>query len=159
LQRRQVRLLRPRSLMTRGKFAEAHEQLHLAAEQDPLSVAAPFDEFFAYNFERDIAGEQKMLQQMVRVQPDFVGVRALNVVLSVEQHDCAAARTDAGWLGKTYTYPESNADDACVCGGMLGRSGRGTPADPADGGAGEPRRISWQSRMHCYTIRMMRSRS
>ncbi len=91
------------SLATRGRFAEAHQQLRLAAEQDPLSVAPPFDEFFTYDFERNVAGQKQMLQQMMRLQAGFVGARALNVVLSVEEHDCGAARTEADWLSRNYS--------------------------------------------------------
>ncbi len=89
-------------LMTQGRFAEAHEQLHTAAEQDPLSIAPPFNEFFAYNFERDVAGQKRMLQQMLRLQPNFLGGHALTVVFSVEQHDCTTAGKEADWINKKY---------------------------------------------------------
>lgn len=90
------------SLTTRGRFAEAHAQLHQAAEQDPMSIAAPFDEFFAYNFERDVAGEKQVLEQMRRLQPNFPGLHALAVVMAVQQHDCATAQSEADWMGKRY---------------------------------------------------------
>jgi TolB-like protein len=90
------------SLMTRGRFAEAHEQLRLAEEQDPLSVGPLFDEFYVYNFERNTAGEKDMLAEMQRVQPNFLGVYGLNVVTSVQQRDCGTARREADWAGKNY---------------------------------------------------------
>ncbi|HEX4007619.1 MAG TPA: hypothetical protein VHX60_15695 [Acidobacteriaceae bacterium] len=91
------------SLATQGRFAEAHEQLRLAAEQDPLSVAPPFDESFVYSFDRNVAGERKMLAEIAHIQPDFIGVRAMDAVLSVQEKDCPSARREADWLGKTYT--------------------------------------------------------
>jgi serine/threonine-protein kinase len=98
------------SLATRGRFAEAHDQLVLAAEQDPLSVVPPFDEFFAYNFERNVPGQKQALQRMLQIRPDFLGAHALSVVMSVEQRDCATARTEADYLAKTYpTVPATHA--------------------------------------------------
>ncbi|MFZ0688468.1 MAG: hypothetical protein WAM68_01475, partial [Acidobacteriaceae bacterium] len=108
------------SLATRGRFGEAHEQLHLAAEQDPLSVIPPFDEFFAYNFERNVPGQKQVLQEMLQLHPSFLGAHALTVVMSVEQHDCATARTHADYLGKMYpNVPASQATlaYAAACGG------------------------------------------
>ncbi len=90
------------SLATRGHFNEAHEQIHLAAEQDPLSVLPPFDEFFTYNFERDVPGEKKAIQQMLSIRPDYLGARALAVVMDVQQHDCQGARSEADWFEKNY---------------------------------------------------------
>ena len=90
------------SLATRGRFAEAHTQLRLATEQDPLSVTAPFDEFFVYNFEGDVAGQKQVLQRMLQLRPDFLGAHALMVVMAVEQHDCGTARREADWIAKTY---------------------------------------------------------
>jgi TolB-like protein len=90
------------SLATRGRFGEAHEQLHTAAEQDPLSVLPPFDEFFAYNFERNVPGQKQVLQQMLQIRPNFLGAHVMTVVMAVEQNDCGTARTEADYLGKTY---------------------------------------------------------
>jgi TolB-like protein/Tfp pilus assembly protein PilF len=90
------------SLATRGQFAEAHRQFHLAAEQDPLSIVPPFDEFFAYNFERNVSGQKQVLQRLLQIRPGFLGAYALTVVMSVQQHDCATARTNADWLLKAY---------------------------------------------------------
>ncbi|MGB7134431.1 MAG: hypothetical protein WBD46_04045, partial [Acidobacteriaceae bacterium] len=90
------------SLATRGRFAEAHAQLRLAAEQDPMSPAPALNEFFTYNFERNVAGQRKMIAEMMRLQPDWVGGRLLHVVLSVQQKECATARSEADWAGKNY---------------------------------------------------------
>jgi TolB-like protein len=108
------------ALTTRGQFNEAHSQFHLAAEQDPLAVVPPFDEFFAYNFERNVPGQKQVLQRMLQLHPDFLGAHALTVVMTVEQHDCAAARTEADWLLKTYpTVPaaQSTLAFAAACAG------------------------------------------
>jgi TolB-like protein len=90
------------SLTTRGRFAEAHIQLRQAAEQDPLSLAPPFDEFFTYGFERDLAGQKQALQRMMQISPDFLGAHALVVVMAIEQNDCGTARHEADWIAKTY---------------------------------------------------------
>jgi TolB-like protein/Tfp pilus assembly protein PilF len=108
------------ALTTRGQFAEAHSQFHLAAEQDPLALVPPFDEFFAYNFERNVSGQKQVLQRMLQLRPDFLGAHALTVVMSVEQHDCATARTEGDWLLKTYpTVPatQSALAYAAACAG------------------------------------------
>jgi hypothetical protein len=49
-----------------------------------------------------MTGEKEMLAEMTRIQPNFVGVRALTVVMSVQQPDCATARREADWVGKNY---------------------------------------------------------
>ena len=90
------------ALTTRGQFSEAHRQFHLAAEQNPLAVIPPFDEFFAYNFERNVSGQKQVLQRMLQLRPDFLGAHALTVVMSIEERDCATARTEADWLERTY---------------------------------------------------------
>ncbi len=98
------------ALTTRGQFSEAHSQFHLAAEQDPLAVVPPFDEFFAYNFERNVPGQKQVLRRMLQLHPNFLGAHALTVVMTVEQHDCATARTEADWLLKTYpTLPATQS--------------------------------------------------
>jgi TolB-like protein/Tfp pilus assembly protein PilF len=107
------------ALASRGRFAEAHEQIRLAAEQDPLSVLPPFDDFFAYNFERNVSGERMAIEQMLRIHPDFLGAHALAVVMDVQQHDCRAARAEADYLEKTYpTVPatEATLSFAAACG-------------------------------------------
>ena len=101
------------SLATRGRFAESHRQLHLAAEQDPLSIVPPFDEFFTYNFERNVPGEKQVLQRLLEIRPNFLGAHALIVVMSVEQNDCSTARSEANWLAKTYpSVPATPATQA-----------------------------------------------
>lgn len=90
------------SLATRGRFPEAHTQLRMAAEQDPMSPAPPFNEFFTYNFERNVAGQREMIAEMMRVAPNFVGARGLTVVLAVQQHDCRTARTEADWVSANF---------------------------------------------------------
>jgi len=98
------------SLTTRGRFAQAHEQLHLAADQDPLAIAAPYDEFFTYNFERDGPGEKRVLDEMNRLQPNFVGEHALTVVMAVQEHDCSTAQTEADWMARSYaTLPATQS--------------------------------------------------
>lgn len=89
-------------LATRGRFAEAHEQLQAAAEEDPLSIAPPFDEFFTYNFQRDVPGQKRMVAQMQRLRPNFPGGPALAVVAAVQQHDCATAGQQAELLNRKY---------------------------------------------------------
>jgi TolB-like protein/Tfp pilus assembly protein PilF len=90
------------SLATRGRFTEAHEQDRLAAEQDPLSETPPLDEFFAYNFERKLDGQKKVLARMLKIRPDFLGAHALTVVMAVQQRDCATTRSEADWIANTY---------------------------------------------------------
>lgn len=90
------------ALATRGRFAEAHEQLRLAAEQDPLSVLPPFDEFIAYYFERDLAGQQKDIQRLEQINPQFMGGPAWTLVGAMARHDCAVVLSGASRFAKTY---------------------------------------------------------
>jgi serine/threonine-protein kinase len=90
------------SLATRGRFAEAHEQLHLAAEQDPLSVLPPFDEFLASYLERDKAGQQRALDRLHQINPQFFGGPAWTLVGAMARHDCPAVLGDASRFAMTY---------------------------------------------------------
>ncbi len=90
------------SLATRGRFAEAHEQLRLAAEQDPLSVLPPFDEFLTSYLERDQAGQQKALDRLHQINPQFFGGSAWTLVGAMARHDCTVVLGDASRFAKTY---------------------------------------------------------
>ncbi|HVN93018.1 MAG TPA: hypothetical protein VMT38_04955 [Terracidiphilus sp.] len=84
------------ALTTRGRFADAHEQFRQAAELDPLSAGVPFNEFFAYNFERDVAGEVRVLNRLREIRPDYFGGPALTLVMAMGRHDCATVRAKVG---------------------------------------------------------------
>jgi TolB-like protein/tetratricopeptide (TPR) repeat protein len=90
------------SLATRGRFADAHEQLRLAAEQDPLSILPPFDEFLASYLERDVAGQQRALDRLHQINPQFFGGPAWTLVGAMARHDCAAVLGNATQFAKTY---------------------------------------------------------
>jgi len=90
------------SLATRGRFVEAHEQLRLAAEQDPLSILPPFDEFLASYLERDQAGQQRVLDRLHQINPQFFGGPAWTLVGAMARHDCATVLGDATRFAKTY---------------------------------------------------------
>jgi TolB-like protein len=90
------------SLASRGRFAEAHEQLRLAAEQDPLSIVPPWDEFFAYSFERDAAGQKKSVARLVEIQPGSISGHLVEVVMDAGLHDCGALREESAWLNKNF---------------------------------------------------------
>ncbi len=90
------------SLATRGRFAEAHEQFRLAAEQDPLSVVPPFDEFVAYYLERDEAGQQKSIERIEKINPQFFGGPGWALVGAMARGDCATVVKNAGPFVKAY---------------------------------------------------------
>lgn len=90
------------SLATRGRFAEAHEQFRLAAEQDPLSIVPPFDEFVAYYFERDQAGQQKEIERLKQINPQFFGGPGWALVSAMARGDCGTVEKDAGPFVKSY---------------------------------------------------------
>jgi hypothetical protein len=87
---------------TRGHFTEARKHHLLAAEQDPVSILQPFEEFFTHNFGQDAMGEEKALQKVLRIRPTFIGAHALFVVITVEQRDCHAARAEADWIVESW---------------------------------------------------------
>jgi adenylate cyclase len=83
------------SLATRGRFAEAHEQLRLAAEQDPLSVVPPFDEFLAYYLEGNVAGQQKAIERLEQINPQFFGGPVWALVGAMSRSDCTTVVKNA----------------------------------------------------------------
>ncbi len=90
------------SLASRGRFAEAHEQFRLAAEQDPLSIVPPFDEFIAYYFERDLTGQQKSIQRLEQINPQFFGGPTWALVGAMARFDCATVVKNADSFVKTF---------------------------------------------------------
>ena len=90
------------SLATRGRFAEAHEQVRLAAAEDPLSVVPPFEEFVAYYFERDQAGQQKSVERMEQINPQFFGGPGWALVGAMARHDCTTVIKDVPQFVKAF---------------------------------------------------------
>ena len=90
------------ALATRGRFAEAHEQFRQASELDPLSVALPFNEFFAYNFERDVVGQQRIIDRMYQIQPNFLGAHLVAASMAGELRECGKTRKEADFLTRNY---------------------------------------------------------
>ncbi|HEY1805872.1 MAG TPA: hypothetical protein VGG45_15475 [Terracidiphilus sp.] len=90
------------SLATRGRFAEAHAQVRLAAQQDPLSVVPPFEEFVAYYFERNQAGQQKAVQRMEQINPQFFGGPGWALVGAMARHDCGTVVKDVPLFVKAF---------------------------------------------------------
>ena len=90
------------SLATRGRFAEAHEQFRLAAEQDPLSIVPPFDEFIAYYFERDLTGQQKSIQRLEQINPQFFGGPVWTLVGAMARSDCPTVVKNADPFVKAF---------------------------------------------------------
>lgn len=87
-------------LATRGRFSEAHEQLHLAAQQDPLAVTPAFNEWFVYYFERNLSGQKEMVRNMFRIHPNFYGAHAMNQSIALQMRDCGTVRQEADWFSK-----------------------------------------------------------
>lgn len=107
-------------LATRGRFAEAHEQLRLAAQQDPLAVTPAFNEWFVYYFERNLNGQKEMVRNMLRIHPNFYGAHAMNQSIALQQRDCTAARQEADWFSKylpMLPVTQSMLFDAAWCSG------------------------------------------
>ncbi len=90
------------SLATRGRFAEAHQQLRNAQDLDPLAMVPYFDEIFVYLFERDYSAEQHLMDRMLQLSPDYIGTRIMIVDMEVVQHRCAEALTEAKLSAQKY---------------------------------------------------------
>lgn len=112
-------------LATRGRFAEAHEQLRLAAQQDPLAATPAFNECFVYYFERNIDGQKAAVRAMLRVAPHFYGAHAMNQTIALEQKDCARTQQEAEWFRKALPalpVTQSSLFNAAVCRGNRGEA-------------------------------------
>jgi TolB-like protein/Tfp pilus assembly protein PilF len=86
-------------LATRGRFKEAHEQLRLAQDLDPLGAGPVTNEAMTYLFERRFDDARRLLEQVLMSRSPLdahilLGVAALN------KHDC----------GETASQFESVAD-------------------------------------------------
>jgi TolB-like protein/Tfp pilus assembly protein PilF len=107
------------SLATRGRFAEAHEQLRSAQDLDPLATVPYFDEVFVFLFERNFSAEHHLTDRMLQLNPDYVGTRIMIVDMKVVQHQCPDALTEAKLAVQKYPAPVTNMAMAMAyaCGG------------------------------------------
>ena len=108
------------ALATRGRFAEAHEQLRLAAQQDPLAVTPAFNEWFVYYFERNLEGQKEMVRNMLRIHPNYFAAHVMNQSIALQQKDCGTARREADWFVKnlpTLPVTQSMLFGAAWCSG------------------------------------------
>ena len=107
------------SLATRGRFAEAHEQLRIAQDVDPLATLPYFDEVLVLLFEKNYSAEQHLLERMLQLNPDYVGTRIMIVDMDVVQHRCPEALTEAKVAAQKYPAPVTKiaVAMAMACGG------------------------------------------
>jgi TolB-like protein len=92
-------------LLTRGRFEEGMAHIQAALELDPLGMAPRMSEFFGYYFQRRYADARSVLDDALKLSPDFLAAHALRGLAATMQHDCAESSAESEWLAKHFPSP------------------------------------------------------
>jgi serine/threonine-protein kinase len=102
------------ALASHGQFSEAHEQLALAEDIDPLGMAPRFNEMFAYYLEHRYGDAKSMLKTMLQMHPDLLSAQLLLGLIATVEHDCNEADAHFGWAASKYQMPVTKFGLAAV---------------------------------------------
>ncbi|HLK49306.1 MAG TPA: hypothetical protein VKT49_14290, partial [Bryobacteraceae bacterium] len=95
------------SLGTRGRFAEAHQQLAIAQELDPLGIGPRGNEVMVYMLEHNYEGGKRILRGIMDRKPDSLDAHLLLGLYAAIERNCAAATDYANWDIKNFQAPAS----------------------------------------------------
>jgi Tfp pilus assembly protein PilF len=92
-------------LATRGRFAEAHAQLRLAQDQEPLSLDPRFFEALVFYIEGRFAGAKPLLRDILELNADYLPGHGLWALLATLEGNCAEAAPHAAWFARQPAMP------------------------------------------------------
>jgi Tfp pilus assembly protein PilF len=92
-------------LATRGRFGEAHAQLRLAQDLEPLSLEPRFFEALVYYLENRFDGAKKLLRQILDLNPDYLPAHGLWGLVAALERNCAEAAPQIEWFARKSSMP------------------------------------------------------
>jgi tetratricopeptide (TPR) repeat protein len=92
-------------LATRGRFAEAHAQLRLAQDLEPLSLDARFFEALAYYIEHRFTEAKKLARDILALNAEYIPGHGLLAMLAALERNCAEAAPQVGWFARQPAMP------------------------------------------------------
>jgi len=93
------------SLATRGDFAEAHRQLEIAQDLDPLGAGPRINQVMAYLLEHRYSEAERILRQSINSNTSPLDAHLLLGLVADYEHDCKEAAAHFEWSAKNYPAP------------------------------------------------------
>jgi TolB-like protein len=100
------------SLITRGRFEEGMEHIQAALELDPLGLSPRVSQFFALYFQRKYPESRRVVDEALRLNPDFLAGHALRGLVALLQHDCSQTTIEENWVQKHFPSPLADFEGA-----------------------------------------------
>ncbi|HUA86678.1 MAG TPA: hypothetical protein VMB85_22620 [Bryobacteraceae bacterium] len=107
-------------LAMRGRFQEAHAQVRIAADLDPLGPGPRFDEYMVDLLERKYREAKEVLEGMLEMNPGALVPHYLLGELAAAEHDCAEADKELEWSARKFPSPltKGGLAEAAACAGQ-----------------------------------------
>lgn len=102
------------ALITRGRFAEGIMHLQTAIELDPMGMSPRVNWMIALLDEGKYDEARKETERLLAAAPNFLAGHVLRLAATGFEHDCAAMRVDAAWIGQHFPSPMATIESSFV---------------------------------------------
>lgn len=92
-------------LATRGRFPEAHAQLRVAQDQEPVSLDPRFFEALVYYIEGRFGEAKKLLREILNLNADYLPGHGLWALLATLKGNCEEAAPHVEWFAHKTDMP------------------------------------------------------
>jgi Tfp pilus assembly protein PilF len=92
-------------LATRGRFPEAHAQLRVAQDQEPVSLDPRFFEALVYYIEGRFGEAKELLREILNLNADYLPGHGLWALLATLEGNCAEAAPHVEWFAHKPDMP------------------------------------------------------
>jgi tetratricopeptide (TPR) repeat protein len=92
-------------LATRGRFAEAHAQLRLAQDLEPVSLDPRFFEALVYYIEGRFGEAKKLVREILDLNADYLPGHGLWALLATLERNCNEAVPHVEWFARKPDVP------------------------------------------------------
>jgi Tfp pilus assembly protein PilF len=146
-------------LATRGRFAEAHRQLEIAQDLNPLGPR--FNQAMTYLLEHRFEDAKRILHESIESKTGVLDSHLMLGVAAMYQKDCQEASAQFDWFAKQYPSPVADFGlaFAAACNGQLDEARQYIARAEGRKGRVSPRPIRRRWREHGWGIKTRRSRS
>ncbi len=96
------------ALATRGRFDEAHRQLRIAQDLDPLGAGPRTNQALAFMLERRYEQMRRVLQESIDANSSVLAAHLLMGLAYLYERDCARADENFNWVARRFPSPLAN---------------------------------------------------
>lgn len=100
------------ALVTQSRFDEGLSHVQTALELDPLGMSPRVNLFFALYFQRKFPEARHVVEEALRLNPDFLAGHALRGLVASIQRDCVQSSFEANWIGRHFPAPLADFEAA-----------------------------------------------